>query len=124
MLCGGQEYPYARLMSLKRRRRPVRALPPPANPSARTHTALASDKGRSGYLGVPVIEKQPPTAGRRRQPTCPKCGMVLLKGKAEYAFHMFVAHGEEPKIRPARTRQDAVFVTVVSGGLPGLGKRR
>ena len=39
--------------------------------------------------------------------------------------HKYEAHGEEPVVRsPATARKDRRWLTIVSGGLPSLGKRR
>ena len=71
--------------------------------------------GSSPWRAPRIISMFPP-----RGALCVLCGTRV----PDMLQHKYAAHGEEPVVRsPATARKDRRWLTIVSGGLPSLGKR-
>lgn len=53
---------------------------------------------------------------------CVLCGAPIANG--DLLSHKWLVHGETPSGGPSKYRRPNTWVSIVSGGLPGLGKRR
>lgn len=95
-----------------------RAATQPRNPQARPPSTSKNTGKRTKK------NKQVGGAKKRKATTCLLCGKTVAPGKL--LAHKQEVHGESihSQMKRATHRPKSIWVSIVSGGLPGLGKRK